>query len=147
MRVTSDGRLDASHVRCNGSERQAQVRLLDLPGFELRHQARLGQIVLGNHQQAARVAVQSVDDPGAHHPGDAAVRRVAGQQGVHQSAARVARRRMDHEPGRLVDDEHVVVFVDDRERYGFGFQLERDRIRDLELYDFARQHLLIRLDR
>jgi hypothetical protein len=36
-----------------------------------------------------------------------------------------ARRRMDDQPGRLVDDQQVVVLVDDGERDRLGLQLER----------------------
>ena len=39
-----------------------------------------------------------------------------GDQRVDQRSGRVARGRMHHEAGRLVDDDDVVVLVDDVER-------------------------------
>ena len=39
-----------------------------------------------------------------------------GQQGVDQGAVRVARRRMDHHPRRLVQDQEVPVLIEDVER-------------------------------
>ena len=40
---------------------------------------------------------------------------VAGQQAVDQRAVGVAGAGMHDQPGRLVDDDHVLVVVDDRE--------------------------------
>ena len=72
----------------------------------------------GDHQQAARVAVEAVDDPRPLDAGDPTPGRAVavGQQRVDQRAAGMARRRMDDQPGRLVDDQQVVVLVDDAER-------------------------------
>ena len=77
---------------------------------------RLGGVVLGDHQQAARVAVEAMDDPRPRDAGDAAVLAAAGagEQRVDERVAVVMPgRRMDDEARRLVDDEQVVVLVDD----------------------------------
>ena len=67
--------------------------------------------------------------PGRATPGDPAVLGAAGprEQRVDQRVAVVmAGRRVDDEPGRLVDDEQVVVLVDDRQRdVGLGLEVER----------------------
>ena len=57
-----------------------------------------------------------------------------GEERVDQRVAVVvAGRRVDHETGRLVDDQQVVVLVDDAELDVWrGRQVERDRLRDVE---------------
>src|SRR5450759_4677053 len=77
----------AANVGRNRSQGQGQVRLLHGPSLELGHQTGLGNVVLGDHQKAAGVAVQSMNDAGAHDAGDAAVLGVAGKQSVNESAA------------------------------------------------------------
>ena len=84
---------------------------------ELRREPDVGAIVLGDHQQAAHVLVQPVDDARPQHAADA--RQAAGavgEQGVDQGAARMARRRMDHQARRLVEHEQVLVLEHDVER-------------------------------
>ena len=72
---------------------QRQVGLLDAARLELRHQRRLRGVVLGDHQQPARVAVEAMDDARPRDAGDAAVLGAAGagQQGVDQRVGGVAR--------------------------------------------------------
>ena len=43
-----------------------------------------------------------------------------GDQGVDQGAVRVARRRVDHQARRLVDDDEMGVLVDHLERQGLA---------------------------
>lgn len=68
---------------------------------------------LGDHQQARSVFVESVDDTGAWQL--RGYRRVM-QQRVDQRAIRIAGCRMDDQPGRLVDDQDVVIFEPHDER-------------------------------
>ena len=51
-------------------------------------------------------------------------RDAAREQRMHERAARMARRRMDDEPGRLVNDQQMLVFVGDPQVALLG--LERD---------------------
>ena len=51
---------------------------LHAAGLELRHEAGLGRVRLGDHDQAGRVAVQAVHDP---RPGDARDATVVGRRG------------------------------------------------------------------
>ena len=84
---------------------------------ELRRETDVGAIVLGDDQQAAHVLVQPVDDARPQHAADA--RQAAGavgEQGIDQGAARMARRRMDHQARRLVEHEQVLVLEHDVER-------------------------------
>ena len=59
-----------------------------------------------------------MDDARSLDAGDAAERLAAAvrQQRVDERAARVTGRRVDDEPGRLVDDQQVGVLVDDPQR-------------------------------
>ena len=77
----------------------------------------VGQVGLGDDHQPRRIAVQPVHDPGPAL-GPAGQRRAASHQRVHQRVVPVARRRMHHQTGRLVDDREMLVFVDDRQRNG-----------------------------
>ena len=49
-------------------------------------------------------------------------------------------RRMDHQAGRLVDYQQIVVFVQDVERQGFGGKLGGTRRRDVQRNGFALAH-------
>ena len=55
------------------------------------------------------------------------------QERVDQRAARMTGRRVDDEPGRLVDDQQVLVLVDDPQRdLGRRLEIEGDRLRDVD---------------
>ena len=110
--ISSNRRLDAPGVGNDGALNQSQIRLLDVAVLELGHQAGLGLVVLGHHQQAARVAVKTMDDTRTLHAGDAAVLGAACQQGIDERATGMTRRRMNDQTRGLVDDQQVLVFVD-----------------------------------
>ena len=72
----------------------------------------------GDHEQAGGVLVDPVDDPRPRNPAD--TRQLTGtvmQQRVDQRPVEVARRRMDHQPGGLVDHDQVLVLEHDGEGY------------------------------
>ena len=76
-----------------------------------------------------------MDDPRPLDAGDARRSRrrpPRAEQGVDERAAGVPRRRVDDEPGRLVDDQQVVVLVDDRDVGSRAAAIEVDaaRLRD-----------------
>lgn len=79
---------------------------------------------LSHHQQARRVLVEPVDDPGpaTRSRGE---RRAAGDQRIQQGVAPVARSRMNHESRGLVEHEHRVVFVHNGKLYVVRFQFAR----------------------
>ena len=64
-----------------------------------------------------------------------------GDERVDERAARMPRRRMHDEPGRLVDHDEVVVLVDDRERDRLRLRLGRHRRRHDERDARARARL------
>ena len=72
LRVTPDRGLDPTDCGSHAALDQRLVGLLDPPRLELGHQGRLGGVAPGDHQQAARVAIEPVDDPRTLDAGDAA---------------------------------------------------------------------------
>ena len=81
-------------------------------------------------EQPGGVAVEPVDDPGP--VGLLAARSLVRQQAVDEGPGRMARRRMDDEPGRLVDDEQVLVLVGDPQRQLLRLERARRRVGHLD---------------
>jgi hypothetical protein len=54
-------------------------------------------------------------------------------------------RWVNNHPGWLVDDNHVLVLVKDRERQGFGLRRRLDRGGDLDVDDLSAPDWLVRL--
>ncbi len=98
----------------------------------------MGGAALGDQQHAGRVAVEPVDQAGAHGRGLgsseslatgrgragggrsrrralSAFRQVPGER-VDQRTVAIAAGRMDHQAGRLVERQQVLVLVEDRQR-------------------------------
>ena len=136
LRVAPDRRLDPPDRRRHVPRDERLVGLADPPCLELGHQRVLRGIVLGHHQEPARVPVQAVDDPGARDPGDAPVFRPARarQQRIdHRVAVVVTGGRVDDDPGRLVHDQQVRVLVHDPKRDVVGRgEVQGDRFRHVE---------------
>ena len=65
-------------------------------------------------------AIEAVHDARAQLAADAAQVVDVVQQGIHHRAAAVAGGRMHDHARRLVDHDHVGVFVEDRQRQVFG---------------------------
>ena len=91
----------------------------------------MGLIVLGDHQKAAGVLVQPVDDAGARIAAGELLRqlRIPPQQGVDHRSGGIAGGGVNHHSGRLVDHQHGVVLIENREverlRRGFRGALLR----------------------
>ena len=79
-----------------------------------------------------------MDDARPLHSGDAAVLGITRQKRVDERATGVARRGVHHQARGLVHDQHVAVLVDHRQRNILGFEIQRRRIRDLQLNDLPR---------
>ena len=107
--VTADRRVDLA-TGGDHPDHDALVDAADRALLQLVDQVGLGLQGLGHHHQAGGVFVQAMHDTGTRHVDD--VRHVV-QQGIEQGAVGMARRRVDHQPGRLVDHQDLVVFVDD----------------------------------
>ena len=114
--VPADGRLDCALGRLRHALYQRQVGLMHLSFLELMGQAGPGPLAPGDDQEPRGVLVQTMDDPRPHRVPRLCQLRRDGQQGVHQRAAGVPRRRVYGEPRRFVHDDDVFVLVDDGER-------------------------------
>ena len=150
FRVAPDRRLDPADRRRDAPLDERLVGLLDPTGLELGHDRGLRGVVPRDHQQTARVAVEAVDDPGPLDTGDPAPGRsvAVGEQGVDQGVAGMTGRRVDDEPGGLVEDQQVVVLVDDRQRdLGRRLEVERRRLGDIEAQVGAGRHDRVRAER
>ena len=94
-----------------------EIAPLDAVRGELPGEPLMSDVGLGDDQQPRRVLVDPVDDA---RPGNAADPRKAAaammQQRVDQSAVRIARRRMDDQPGGLVDDQQMLILEDNPQR-------------------------------
>ena len=107
----------------------AQIAAVDAVPGELGREPLMGAVGLGRDDQAGGILVDAVDDAG---PGDAADPRQAAaamvEQGVDQRAVEIARRRVDDEPGGLVDHDQMLVLVDDGERDVLRLVMRRRRV-------------------
>ena len=121
--------------------------LVDAPDtarLQLRHQLGMRLDGLGHHHQPGGVLVEAMDDTGARHIDD--IRHMV-QQGIEQRTVGMPGSRMHHQPGRLVDDQQVLVFVDDiqcnvlGQPFALGFLLGLQRQQRTGMYRVARtQH-------
>ncbi len=107
--VAADRGVDLA-ARGHHAHHDALVDTADAAFLQLVDQVGLRLQGLGHHHQTGGVLVQAVDDACARHIDD--VRHVV-QQGIEQGAIGMACRRVDHQPGRLVDHQDLVVFIDD----------------------------------
>ncbi len=83
---------------------------------ELAGETFVGDVGLGDDEQPRRVLVDAVDDAGAGDAADARQAAVAMvEERVDQRAVEIARGGMDDQPGRLVDDEEMLVLIGDDE--------------------------------
>ena len=114
--MAADGRLDGA-AGGEPAGHQGAVLAVDLALRQSRHQALMCQWGAGHHHQAGGVLVQAVHDAGTRQARQALV---VVQQGVLQGAVGVARGRVHHQPGGLVDHQQVLVLVADLQRDGLG---------------------------
>jgi hypothetical protein len=80
-----------------------------------------------------------MDDAGATHPADAFEIRTVMQERIDQRASRSSCSRVHHHPGRFIDNDTIVIFVEDTQRQLFGFQralLGRQTLDLHEIIDF-----------
>jgi len=124
--IATDCRIDAASC-LHDPPHERDVFLFDLAIVELARQLLVCRVVLGDHHDARRAAVETVDDAGPHLSADAAQARQVMQQRIDQCARRMAGTGVHHHARGLVDDGEVLVLVDDlhrqrlaRERGWFG---------------------------
>ncbi len=107
--MAADRRVDLA-AGGDHTDHDALIDAADTAVLQLSNQLCLRLDGLGHHHQTGGVLVQAVDDAGTRYVDD--IRHMV-QQCVEQGAIGVARSRVDHQPGRLVDHQDVVIFIDD----------------------------------
>jgi hypothetical protein len=132
--VAPDRCLDPPAPRARPSADEREVRSLELSPPDEVSQAAVGLRRPRNHEQAGRVAVESVHDAG---PLGVATGRSTGQQTVHERAVSVSRRRMNDHTRRLVHDEQVLVLEGHAQVDVLGLQRVGLRFRQLDLERLA----------
>src|SRR5262249_8929744 len=103
VRVMGDAALDVIAVAVEHSRRQGDVFLENLALLEQHAQITVRLLLLGYKDDAAGIAVETVDDAGAVVAVDAAELVEVEAQGVNEGAGPVALGRVDDHVGRLVD--------------------------------------------
>ena len=119
------GRAAPSLGRARGSD--ARPRAL-----EHRRERLVGRIVAGDHEQPARPRVEPVDDPRTERAAAAAQRDPHAEQAVHHRAAPSVLGRVRRQPGRLANDDQVLVPPGDLERRSLARELGRRSEIDLD---------------
>ncbi len=126
--MAADRRVDLAGGRVEAAPDEGEIFAFEREGApvvgEQQGETQVGRVGLGDDEQAGRVLVEPVDDAGPPHAADPRQARPAmADERVDQRALGVARRRMDDEARRLVDDDEMFVLVDDVERKIFADQL------------------------
>ena len=117
-------RVDPDRIGVEMTPDQGGVAPLHPAGSDGGAEPAVSQVGLGDDHETGRIAVETMDDsrPPLRASGQGGA---AGNQRVDQGVVPMARRRVDHQAGGLVDDGEVLVFEDEREWDGSG--LERSR--------------------
>ena len=103
-----------------------KIAAVDRVRLELLGQPFVGDVGLGDNQEAGRVLVDPVNDPGPGNSADSGQASAAMvEQGVDQCSVAVARGGMNDQPGRLVDHQQMLVFEEDGERDFLRFVVRR----------------------
>lgn len=100
------------------------------------------QIIFGNHQQTARVFVDSMNDSRSLDAADArqVVPAMPEQRIDKRTAARTGRRMHGH-TRRLVNHQQIGVFINDFQRNILRFRLSVSRLGNIKLINVARPNL------
>jgi len=109
--VAADRRLDAAASRARPATDERQIAAVERPLANELLQSAVGLLGAGDDEESGRVAVEAMDDARPFRgisPGNA-----PREERLHERSTRVARRGMNDDPGRLVDDEQVLVLVGD----------------------------------
>lgn len=121
--VAPDGAGDVTGWRKQAPPDKGDVLPGDAAGGERRRESDVGLVGLGNDHQTAGILVEAVNDAGACLSADAGKGVPAvGQQCMDEGSTGMTGARVDHESGRLVDDEQVLVLMDDDQRNVFAHQ-------------------------
>jgi len=139
-----DRQIDQSLVTGDNAVDEGNIAFRDPFPLKLDRQQAMRQMILGRGDDAAGVSIQPMDDAGFFLTGIVGLQIEIVLQGVRQRARGILARRVNDQPGRLVDDQQPLVFKHDAEGNVFG---RHQVIRGLQKSDtdgFARKDALIR---
>jgi len=123
-------------ARCAPNDRV--VGALDGVIGKLLRQARHCALCLSRYQKPARIFIQPMNDTGSCDSSHSGQRVAAmSDQRIDQSAVGIACRWVHYEPSRLVDDDEIFVFVDDRQRNVLTLRDRRNGPRNCDDVIFA----------
>ena len=145
--VPADVAGDGAFIGFEITPHQRGVIAFDGAGVELFGKVHHGEFFFGNNHQAGGVFVDAVDKAGAHSGGTGKVFEMI-EESVDECACEITDSGMDDQPGLLVKDEEMVIFIYNIERNVFRLSPEifRRYIED-DGDDIARAHFVIGLYR
>jgi len=134
-RVAADRCLDRPAIK-QPSPGHCPIPPRDGSGLQLSNEFGLALQGLGDHHEPRGVSVQPVNNA---RPRKIAQRGRMSQEPVQQCALRVARRGMNHQPGRLIEDDEVLILREDAQLHGLGHPVSLWlRLRHLEGHPLPR---------
>ena len=129
LRVTPDRLVDRSRRLGRHPPDDRLIGAVNAVHRELRRQADMALVILGDHHQAADILIQPMHDPwpeNAANPGQRAFAMV--EKGVDQRAGRMAGGGMHDHAGRLLQHQKMLVFVQNLQRDRLRLGLRRLRV-------------------
>lgn len=129
--AASDPRVDGAGCGARGAPGEGDIFLLRRAIFELVREGVECAVILGDDHDAARVAVESVDDAGPLLAADSGEVGAVVEEGVDEGSRLVAWRGVHDEVGGLVDDDEVVILEEDVEGDVFRHGFHGDRWRSV----------------
>lgn len=121
LRMPPDRLIDSSRRLARHTPDDGFVSPVDAVHGELRGQADMSLVGLGDHHQAAHILIEAMDDAWPLHaanPGECACAVM--QEGVHQRAAVMAGGRVHHHARGLFQDQQMLVLEQHVQRDRFG---------------------------
>jgi hypothetical protein len=116
VRASAYERFDAAGGWPWNARDDGNVFFVDSPPFELIGKFPHAPFVLRNNERASGIFVKAVNKSRTDLPADSGKIAAAIQQGVDESAGRMSRRRMNHQPGRLIHHDYLRVLVQNIKR-------------------------------
>jgi len=105
------------------TEDEGAVNLLNAVFFELSRQPHVGCVTPGNNEEAGRIFIQPMHDPGPQNTSDAGKVPTVKKQGVDKGPVKIARGGVNDHTGRFVHDDDRLVLINDVQGYILGDDL------------------------
>ena len=127
--MPADRKLNHAAVLGHLAEDDGKIDFANASSGKLTRKMGMRGRVLCDNENAGGVFVQTVNDARPQLAADGPDGRTVIQQGIDQSAGRMAGGRVNDHPGRLVEDDHIVIFVENiqGQRLRFHHRVSRRR--------------------